>query len=140
MATWNVLESTKEEIDWVENQIDQFNRHQISFTGKSEIFLNYTIKDKDTIIAGINSCFYFEEILCIGTIFVEEAYRNQGLGSILLNKVENVARTKGAKLAHLHTFDFNEAKDFYLKHGYEIFGILDDCPTGYSHYYLKKKL
>jgi hypothetical protein len=42
-------------------------------------------------------------------------------------------------LAHLDTFDF-QAKDFYLKYGYEIFGILDDCLKGLKRYYLKKAL
>jgi len=32
------------------------------------------------------------------------------------------------------------SKDFYLKHGYEIFGVLDNCPKGHKRYYLKKTL
>ncbi|PPE03578.1 hypothetical protein HCUR_00960 [Holospora curviuscula] len=27
----------------------------------------------------------------------------------------------------MYTFDF-QVKDFYLKQGYEIFGVLEDCP------------
>ena len=38
----------------------------------------------------------------------------------LLNKVESEAKAIGATLAHLDTFDF-QAKDFYIKHGYEVF-------------------
>lgn len=45
----------------------------------------------------------------------------------------------GAKLAHTDTFDFLTI-DFYLKHGYEIFGTLDNCPEGHKRYYLKKIL
>lgn len=41
------------------------------------------------------------------------------------------------KLIHLDTFDF-QAKDFYMKHEYEIFGILDDCPIEHKRYYMKK--
>ena len=43
------------------------------------------------------------------------------------------------RLIHLDTFDF-QAKDFYLKHGYEVFGVLDDCPKGHKRYYMKKVL
>ena len=32
------------------------------------------------------------------------------------------------------------AKDLYLKHGYEIFGILEDCSSEHRQYYLKKNL
>ena len=45
----------------------------------------------------------------------------------------------GAYLSHLDTFDF-QAKDFYLKHGYEIFGTLENCPPNHNRYYLKKAL
>ena len=34
----------------------------------------------------------------------------------------------------------NPTPAFYLKHGYEIFGILEDCPKGHKRYYLKKSL
>lgn len=136
----NVATSNKDDIDWVENQIDLFSRIQISFTGRSEMFFNYTIKDKGETVAGINSCFYFEEVLCVNVLFVKEEYRGQGLGSLLLKKVEDEAKKNGAKLSHLHTFDFHQAKEFYLKHGYEVFGVLEDCPMGYKHYYMKKFL
>lgn len=43
------------------------------------------------------------------------------------------------RLIHLDTFDF-QAKDFYLKHGDEIFGVLEDCSKGYKRYYMKKVL
>jgi len=140
MSKWNIVESVKNEIDWIENQIDTFNRNQISFSGQSEIFLNYTVKQDDEIIAGVSSCFYLEEALFVNVIFVKEEYRGKGIGSVLLKKVEDEAKKRGAKLAHLQTFDFHKAKEFYLKHGYEVFGMLDDYPTGYKHYYLKKKL
>jgi hypothetical protein len=50
------------------------------------------------------------------------------------------AKLIGATLAHnTDTFDF-QAKDFYLKQGYEIFGVLKDCPSGHKRYYMKKIL
>jgi hypothetical protein len=54
------------------------------------------------------------------------------LDSVLLQKVESNAIDVGAKLSHLDTFDF-QAKDFYLRHSYKIFGISDNYP-----YYTKK--
>ena len=63
------------------------------------------------------------------------------LGQIVLGEILSCPSVKklGATLAHLDTFDF-QAKDFYLKHGYEVFGILDDCPKGHKRYYMKKVL
>ena len=54
-------------------------------------------------------------------------------------KVEEIAKERSANLVHLDTFDF-QAKDFYLKHGYEVFGVLEDCPKGHKRYYMKKVL
>ena len=78
-------------------------------------------------------------MLYIDAFIVNERYRNLKLGSRLLQKVETKAKLMGATLSHLDTFDW-QSKDFYLKSGYEIFGILEDCPVGHKRYYMKKKL
>jgi GNAT superfamily N-acetyltransferase len=72
-------------------------------------------------------------------LWVKEKYRKEGYGSVLLNEVEKIAKEKGCNLVHLDTFDF-QAKDFYLKQGYEIFGVLDDCPIEHKRYYMKKNI
>ena len=107
---------------------------------KEFISINKIIKnEKGEIIAGILSRMYCWNCLFVDTLFVDEIYRGQGLGEKLLKEVEKVARNKGCELIHLDTFDF-QAKDFYLKYGYEIFGVLEDCPQGHCRYYLKKKV
>ncbi|MBV1820626.1 hypothetical protein [Anaerosalibacter bizertensis] len=53
--------------------------------------------------------------------------------------IKESTKEKECKLIHLDTFDF-QAKDFYIKHGYEVFGILDDCPSGHKMYYMKKNI
>jgi hypothetical protein len=40
-------------------------------------------------------------------------------------------------MSHLNTFDW-QAKAFYEKPGYVIFGVLEDCPRGHTRHYLKK--
>lgn len=103
-----------------------------------KIDLNYSIKEDGKMIAGIESCVYFDNILHIAFLFVEEKYRKKDLGSYLLAKVEQEAKGLGAKLAHLDTFDFQASK-FYPKYGYEAFGILE-CPAGLKRFYFKKEL
>jgi GNAT superfamily N-acetyltransferase len=78
-------------------------------------------------------------ILFIHLLFIQEQFRGQGYGGILLQEVEKRAKSNGCYLAHLDTFDF-QGKEFYLKNGYTIFGILDDCPKGHQRLYFKKKL
>ena len=105
-----------------------------------EIKKNCLIKNKTgDMVAGIRGCFYLEECLFISMLFIDEDNRKQGLGSILLQTIEEQARSRKISLIHLDTFDF-QAKDFYMKHGYEVFGVLDDCPKGHKRYYMKKAL
>lgn len=130
---------TNEESETINDKMDEFNGKQLSYSGQVEVFKNYIIKDDDKIIAGIKSVFYLGECLAINVLFVDEQYRHQKLGSALLKRVETEVKVLGGKLVHLDTFDF-QAKDFYLKHGYEIFGTLNNCPQGHTRYYLKKDL
>jgi len=101
-------------------------------------WINRVIEDsKGEVIAGILSKMYCWNCLYIDVLWVEDRYRTDGLGTKLLEEVENIAKRKACHLIHLDTFDF-QAKDFYLKHGYEIFGVLDECPAGHLRYFMKK--
>ena len=80
---------------------------------------------------------YCWNVAYIDTLCVDEAYRGKGLGAKLLAEVESAAKEKGCYLIHLDTFDF-QAKEFYEKQGYEVFGVLEDCPKRHCRYYLKK--
>ena len=131
--------ATNAEAETLNDKIDAFNGKQVSFYGDVETLIDYVIKDNGNIIAGIRSCFYLGKCLAINVLFVDENHWHKGLGSLLLNKVETEATALGARLIHLDTFDF-QAKDFYLKYGYEVFGVLEDCPPGYNRYYMRKYL
>ena len=50
-----------------------------------------------------------------------------------------MAARRGCHRASLDTTSF-QALPFYLKHGYAIWGQLDDFPIGHSRYFLKKAL
>lgn len=79
------------------------------------------------MLGGITATVYCWKVLCVDVLSVSENHRGKGVGSALLRTVEGEARQMGCSLAHLDTFDF-QAKSFYLKHGYEIFGELQ-LPT-----------
>ena len=136
--TREIIKATKKEAKLIVNKIDAFNKSIMSPDMEENIIKkNYVIKDANQVIAGITAVIYHNS-LYVDVLFVTPEYRGQDLGGELLNKVETEAKEIGATLSHLATF---EAKDFYLKHGYEIFGILDDCSkSGHKSYYLKKKL
>ncbi|MDW9175577.1 GNAT family N-acetyltransferase [Legionella pneumophila serogroup 1] len=133
-------ESTEDENKYIRDEIVSFNAQQVPSTQKELlIYKRYVIKDDNNVIAGIDAKIYHWGILFIDILFIAESHRKKRLGTYLLNKVEAEAKQAGATLVHLDTFDF-QAKDFYLKHGYEVFGVLDNCPPGHQRFYLKKVL
>jgi GNAT superfamily N-acetyltransferase len=141
MKSWNIHVSTEEESAYIDDKIVEFNKSTVPFTQEPDFVpLKFSIQDEhDTIIAGINAVLYCWKILYIDVLFVDENHRGKQLGTALLTKVETEAKTRGAQLAHLDTFDW-QSKDFYLKSGYEVFGVLENCPEGHTRYYLKKNL
>ncbi len=75
----------------------------------------------------------------ISLLWVEKTLRNKGYGTKLMDIIEKESKKMDCTNAHLDTYSF-EARPFYEQLGYEIFGVLDDYPKGYSKYFLKKQL
>ena len=109
----------------------------IAFDGDSDRVL--AVDENGNIIGGCLAEVYCWNIMFIDILWFDEAYRKQGLGSQMLQEMERIAGEKNCTLIHLDTYDF-QAKDFYLKHGFEVFGVLEDCPPGHCRYFLKKSL
>jgi GNAT superfamily N-acetyltransferase len=141
MKNYTIEESTREEYRLVDDGIVEYNLSKVPFTQKQAFVpINRVIKDlKGNVLAGINSVMYCWNCLYVDILWVKEEARKEGYGSLLLKEAEKIAKENGCHLVHLDTFDF-QAKDFYIKHGYELFGTLDDCPIDHKRYYLKKNL
>ncbi len=77
--------------------------------------------------------------LRIRYLWVSEDNRHQKLGSKLLQAIETEAIKLGAKFVELDTFSF-QALPFYKKHGYTIFGTLENYPISEQKYFLHKTL
>lgn len=126
---------------FVRDKIVEFNALRVPFTQNVPfVVLAYGINGPDNAITGgIIAVEYCWRCVSIEVLWVDECCRKLGYGSALLQRIEVEAREHGCVLIHLDTFDF-QAKDFYVKQGYEVFGVLKDCPPGHERYYLKKDL
>ena len=136
----NIEICTKQDQDYLIDRLVEYNLSQVK-SEQEENFIDLSMKvvEDDKIIAGIITKMYCWNIVYVDTLWVDPDYRGRRIGEKLLIMLENEAKLKGAKLVHLDTFDF-QAKDFYLKQGYEIFGKLEDCPENHCRYYMKKAL
>jgi GNAT superfamily N-acetyltransferase len=90
------------------------------------------------VIGGIHGELVWEW-LYIQSLWVDESHRGRGIGARLLAAIEAAAVAKGFTRSHLETTDF-QALEFYLRHGYEVFGKLEGKPAGATWYYIKKDL
>jgi GNAT superfamily N-acetyltransferase len=77
--------------------------------------------------------------LHVATLWVAEPARGLGYGTRLLENAEAYARERGAVGVTLETHSF-QARPFYERLGYEVFGALEDCPRGHVKFYLRKRL
>ena len=118
-----------------------FNREAVPFLReKTFIPVNRVIRDeRGRLAAGILGEIYCWDCMTVEVLWVREDCRGRGMGSALLREAERIGKAQGCGLIHLDTFDF-QGKAFYEKHGYQVFGVLEDCPAGHCRYYLKKKL
>lgn len=109
---------------------------------QEELFVDLSRKavlESGEIVGGILARMYCWNCADVDALWVCESMRGTGLGKRLLGEVEKEAGMRGAHLIHLDTFDF-QAREFYAHQGYEVFGVLKDCPKGHNRYYMKKSL
>jgi len=77
--------------------------------------------------------------LYIAKLWVDERARGHGLGRRLMAAAEDLALSRGCTDVSLDTFEY-QARPFYEKLGYELFGTLEGYPPGSRQYYLRKRL
>lgn len=101
--------------------------------------IRLVVRDDDGTLAGGLLGGTYWGWLHVDILWVDDLLRGQGIGTQLMCMAEDEARARGCHSAHLDTMSW-QARDFYLKLGYAVWGQLDDLPTGHSRIYLKKSL
>ena len=76
--------------------------------------------------------------LFIEMLHIPEEFRGAGIGSQLMAKAEAFARQHGLAGIWLDTYDF-QARGFYEKLGFTVFGTLEDHPRGGRRFFLEKR-
>lgn len=77
--------------------------------------------------------------LYVELLAVAEPLRGRGSGAALLREAERIAAERGCVGAWLNTYAF-QARGFYERQGYRLFGELADHPRGSARYFLMKRL
>jgi GNAT superfamily N-acetyltransferase len=94
--------------------------------------------EQATLIGGVVAAINWNW-LHVSLLWVSEPHRHSGLGTRLMDEIEEVAARRGCTHAHLDTFSY-QARPFYERRGYEMFAALDDYPPGQQRFFMKKRL
>ncbi|MFJ6414651.1 GNAT family N-acetyltransferase [Terribacillus saccharophilus] len=133
-------ESNEEAREYIREKVIAYNMEQLpEERGAKKESTAFTVRDDTGNIIGGITCTLFWQHLHIDFLWVEESKRKAGFGERLLAEAENYARQNNARLIKLDSFSF-QAPAFYQKHGYTVFGKVEDHPAGHTQYYLVKKL
>ena len=98
-----------------------------------------TREDEGHLIALLHAQKVLENIH-IKALVVDKEHQKKGLGASLLAELEEKATEVGATSITLSTKSY-QAKDFYIKQGYEIYASLADVPQkGITKYHFIKRL
>ncbi|WP_028672509.1 GNAT family N-acetyltransferase [Saccharospirillum impatiens] len=101
-----------------------------------KVFMVSARSETGELLGGILANCYWNG-LEIDTLWVSSNQRSNGLGSQLMYRAEDFGAKNGAVVSFLKTM---EAKGFYEKLGYEVYGVLEDRPIGTMLYHMKKRL
>jgi ribosomal protein S18 acetylase RimI-like enzyme len=117
-----------------------FGRHAIAMTGYHEKVEPVAFIAMDSgVFAGAVVAGLFLGALHVRYVYVDELYRNQGLGSRLMEMAFDYGRNNKCSFAFVETMSF-QAPLFYQKMGFQ----LEFTRTGYAHgtsfHYLRKEL
>lgn len=125
--------------DWkfVWDQLREYNLTQAE-DDRHQWLAIYARDDAGKLVGGLLGGTYWSW-LHIDILWIREDARRSGLGSQLLASAEAEAVRRGCRHAQVDTHDF-QAPEFYKKHGYTIWGVLEDLPPGHRRIYLKKDL
>lgn len=101
------------------------------------LFLTVT-DDDNQIVAGLVACTWWGG-LEVQYLWVGDQCRKSGYGRQLMQRAEEEARKRGCHMAYVDTFDF-QARGFYEKLGYRVYGDLPGYAHRHIRYYLAKDL
>lgn len=113
-----------------------------SVAGRDSGYQAYSVLLRDEpggpVVGGLYGYQLFDWLF-IQYLAVPPSQKGQGLGSELMARAEAWARDRGLVGLWLDTFAF-QARPFYEKLGFTVFGEIDDHPRGSRRHFLQKRL
>ncbi|CAM4104736.1 GNAT family N-acetyltransferase [Pseudoalteromonas byunsanensis] len=132
---------TPQQLCAISKGIAAFNAQYMQCDGEFDSGCRFVItvqNEAGDIIGGLQASIIWSYCL-LELLWLSEHTRGLGIGSKLMQRLEEFASSKGLHQIRTETLDF-QAKPFYEKLGYQVYGELADTPPGHTSYFLVKNL
>jgi GNAT superfamily N-acetyltransferase len=123
---------------WILDQLVAFNDSRAGPSGYAPYVILLQGEANGRPLGGLAGMSFYDWFY-VELVFVPDSLRHHGWGSRLLREAEAEASRRNCVGIWLDTYGF-QARHFYEKHGYEVFGVLDDHPRGSQRSFMRKRL
>ena len=120
----------------VEERLYDFNMDETGY--RDGLDLGFVVEDAGELVAAAAG-YTWGGICEVKTLWVHPERRGSGLGSALMARAIEEARSRGCRLMFLSTYDF-QAPDFYARLGFECIATIPDKPLGHVEHIMRLKL
>jgi len=124
-------------IKQVNEGLTHFNRQHLP--EDNYLPISVFARDAHGKIVGGAVCAVYWNAFTVEMLWLEESLRGQGVGTLLMQDAEAAARKHGCAFMHVDTMSF-QARAFYERLGFVVFGTLSGYPDGVERYYMHKPL
>ena len=132
-----IIDLNEAQVEIIENKLSAFDETYITYKMNGQIQLG--IEEDGKLIAGLDACVTCFKILYVSTVFVDEAYRRNGYGKLIVAEMEKRAKEMGVNTIRLDTFSW-QGKEFYESLNYEVVGSYENSVDGYKEYFFMKRI
>jgi GNAT superfamily N-acetyltransferase len=129
---------TEQDVDAVRSGLIAINRENSGRDSGYFPFVFHILDDDGKPIGGATGHGSFDWLF-VELLFVPRQLQGQGIGTKLMVEIEAFARQHALVGIWLDTFSF-QARPFYEKLGYSVFGTIDNHPVGGQRFFLQKRL
>ena len=133
-----ILPGKDEDADFLNNRLEMHDVSIVPYEHQSFSLGKCILNGEGSIIAGCLAEISGWNSVHIDLIWVDEAYRDRGLGSRLLSEVEHEAKERGGFIAIADAFEWQAG--ILEKNGYKVKASILDCPKGHSWHCMSKYL
>ena len=129
---------TGDDVDAVRAPLIAFNREASGRVAGYYPFVFHILDDNGEPVGGAVGHGSFDWVF-VELLFIPQHLRGQGAGTRLMRQIEAFAREHKLAGIWLDTFSF-QARPFYEKLGYTVFGTLEGHPIGGRRHFMSKRL